>query len=85
MKANSRSRAAGGQEWHKMQAPSMGIRVVGAPECSFIQHERVPPEDLMEKQRIKEEVRKQVADYDESLITVIPAGKKAKRNRGNKK
>lgn len=84
MKYATRTKAAGGQKWHRQRVPNPGIRVTGLDDPSFIERERQPVPDLRAKALEKQAVRAASMDYPEELVTVIPAGKKAKRNKAKR-
>ena len=83
MASNVRSseyRAAGGRAWNKVKGTSNGITWDG-PVPEFVtngRHRMADHEDRYYKD--KAEVRAALAEgYDESLVTVVPEGKRAKK------
>lgn len=84
-KSNVRSsayRAAGGRSWNKIKGGFNGI-VFDGPEPEWKQEQRRHMQDADDQNAVdKAAVRKQLAEgYDESLVTVIPEGKRAKRGK----
>lgn len=85
MKYATRTKAAGGQKWHRIREKNPGIRTVGLDDPSFIQREIQPVPDLREKQAMKEAVRAESMDYPKELVTVVPAGKSGKKRNKRRK
>jgi len=84
-KSNVRSsayRAAGGRAWNKVKGGFNGI-VFDGPEPQWMVDQRHRMMDANDQNYVdKAAVRKQLAEgYDESLVTVIPEGKRAKRGK----
>lgn len=79
---SSAYRAAGGKAWNKVKGGSSGIRWDG-PEPEWMAAERQKVADANDRNyQDKAAIRKQLAEgYDESLVTVIPEGKRAKRGK----
>lgn len=78
---STRTKAAGGQSWHRAKVRSGGIRTVGIDRPSWLHSEHKPEENLADKAKMKQAVRQQAAAIDEGTITVVPEGKRAKRGK----
>src|SRR5690554_7527669 len=83
---SSAYRAAGGKAWNKVKSGGSGIRWEG-PEPEWQTQQRHRMADAIDKNyQDKAAIRKQLAEgYDESLVTVIPEGKRAKRGKKDRK
>lgn len=81
---SSAYRAAGGRRWNKVKSGGSGIRWDG-PEPEWVAAERQKMADANDRNyQDKAAIRKQLAEgYDESLVKVIPEGKRAKRGKKN--
>jgi len=81
---SSAYRAAGGRKWNKVKCGGGGIRWDG-PEPEWAVTERQKMADANDRNyQDKAAIRKQLAEgYDESLVKVIPEGKRAKRGKKN--
>lgn len=79
---SSAYRAAGGRSWNKVKGGHNGI-VFDGPEPQWMIDQRHRMMDANDQNCAdKAAVRKQLAEgYDESLVTVIPEGKRAKRGK----
>lgn len=82
---SSRYKAAGGQAWHRYKGQDNTVRWDG-PVSEHIETQRHhnavrDDQNVVDKAKVREQL---ASGYDESLITVIPAGKRAKRNNKRK-
>ena len=77
---SSAYRAAGGKAWNRTKSGMNGI-VFDGPQPEWMVEQRHRMQDADDRNAIdKAAVRKQLeAGYDESLVTVVPAGKSGKK------
>lgn len=77
---SSAYRAAGGRAWNKVKGGMNGI-VFDGPQPEWMVEQRHRMQDADDQNAVdKAAVRKQLAEgYDESLVTVVPAGKSGKK------
>jgi len=82
---SSEYRAAGGRQWHKVKNKS-GIVWDGPKTETALSEENVALSEQDQYLVTKAQVREELAQgYDESKVTVIPAGKRAPRkSKGSK-
>lgn len=75
-------RAAGGRQWYRTKSGNRQTRMVGTPRPTWLHYEHDHVESEREWEKKKQEVREHLAQgYDESLVTVIPEGKRAKKSK----
>jgi hypothetical protein len=81
-KSNVRSseyRAAGGRAWHRYKS-NTGVTWQGPKTETALEEENIALADNDQYYVDKAKVREQLAaGYDESLVTVVPAGKSGKK------
>lgn len=77
---SSAYRAAGGKAWNRTKSGFRGI-VFDGPQPEWAVQQRHRMADADDRNAVdKAAVRKQLAEgYDESLVTVVPAGKSGKK------
>lgn len=82
---SSAFRAAGGRNWNKIKGGNRGISYDG-PVPEFVTEQRHRMMDANDQYyQDKAKVREQLeAGYDESLVTVVPAGKSGKQRNKRK-
>lgn len=75
---SSEYRAAGGRSWHKVKGGQNGIKWDGPKTSAALEKENQALSEQDEYLNTKEKVRESLAiGYDESLVTVVPEGKRA--------